>query len=231
MILVLDTETSGLDPKNDDLIEVGWAKFDDESGSLIRCGSDLIHPKMPLGVDFTNMAVHVNGIKDVAIAKGERRSIITDPIAGIACATRCIVAHNAAFDRQWFPEWPAIPWVCSMRDIEWPRETGRRVSLEKLALAHGIGVLPGHRAIHDVLTIVRVLEVVAAMGTSVQSLIDRALRPRKTYQSMQPFAQNKLASEAGFAFDGGSKRWLRDIADEDFESLSRTFKFQVRLAS
>ena len=70
-------------------------------------------------------------------------------------AADLLVAHNAAFDRQWFGLGvvPATttPWLCTMEDIRWPAECQlrSRPSVRDLALAYGVPVWAAHRALSD----------------------------------------------------------------------------------
>lgn len=214
MIVILDTETTGLDPNKDRLIEVGMAKFDEENGCLIECCSFVVESP-------GNDAQRVNGIPPAILTLGRAMHLAqaVETVRRWADGTRAIVAHNAEFDKKWLPALGGPPWVCSLRDIDWPNGTG---SLEKLALAHGIGVLPGHRAIYDVLTLVRVFATVGG-GTS---LIDRALRPRVLVQSNQSFGMNRIAQDAGFAWHAESKRWLRRMAKDDYAAQSPSWGFR-----
>lgn len=223
-IIILDTETTGTDHAKDSLLEVAIAVFDLEELALVDCVSWLMHAKTNPG------AVAVNRIgqglidRHGALANGNygNRRLACDMVMQAweeyeSGDVLGIVAHNAEFDRGWFaPAVQGLPWICSRHHIDWPRDIGTG-SLEKLALAHGIGVLPGHRAIHDVLTLVRVFERVGeALGHGgLERLIKRALRPRARYQAVVSYAARDDAKAAGFQWDGETRRWLKTIAIED----------------
>lgn len=221
MILVLDTETSGKDPKIDHLIEVGAARVDIACGKMIDCRSWLIESR-------SNEAEHINGIPASILEPYGMPDGDLGAIRNYVNNGRCVIAHNASFDQQWLPMIDA-PWVCSQHDIEWPRREAMGTgSLEKLALAHGVGVLPGHRAMHDVLTIVRVLEVVhASIGApAFKVMIDRAMRPKGIYQAIVSFQAKDSAKDAGFNWEPDwapenvrKKAWLKRVAVEDADSL------------
>jgi DNA polymerase-3 subunit epsilon len=227
MILILDTETTGLDPKNDRLVEVAWARYDERHG-FIDCASWLVrnHTSGP-----DNPAEYLNGISTGMLrAQGNASNefSLRNHVPYLE-ETRCIVAHNAAFDEKWIPFVGCqMSWVCSKDDIEWPREQGRRVSLEKLALAHGIGVMPGHRAIYDVLTLVRVFARVAEMGVDVEALITKAMRPKALIRSTHPFADNIIAKAHGFSWDGARKDWTQRIAIADIAALKLAYPFNIQ---
>lgn len=220
-IIILDTETTGTDHAKDSLIEVGLAVFDLEAIALVDCVSWLMHAK-------TNPeAFRINRIGQDIL---DRHGAFQEPTKKLASDMVAqawgeydddtmlgVVAHSAEFDRGWFaPRVQELPWICSRSHIEWPRDIGTG-SLEKLALAHSVGVLPGHRAIHDVLTLVRVFEAVGYMvgPLGLERLIKRALRPRARYQAIVSYASRDEAKRAGFQWDGETRRWLKTIAIED----------------
>jgi len=215
MIVIVDTETTGLDHSQGHMIELAMARYDDEESCLIDCDSCLI------GVS-NNKTIHINGIREATMRKWSTTFDQSASSLKMAVGSaRCLVAHNASFDKKWLPSNLPVPWVCSMRDIEWPapRELIGSGSLEKLALAHGLGVLPGHRAIHDVLTLVRVFDRAAQMGAPAKMLIDRALRPASFWRSRAAFVDNAAVKAAGFTWHTGLKIWWRKVADVDVGQL------------
>lgn len=209
MILILDVETTGVDEAKHALIEVAIARYD-ESYGLIYCESWLLPTD-------TNEAQHVNHIDPRATLMGhDNGSEWATTLAGC----RAVVAHNASFDRKWLPALHHLPWVCTQRHVEWPNEQGRDVSLEKLALAHGVGVLPGHRAIYDVMTLVRIFDAVRGESTGrIAHLIDRALRPKGIYRAMVTYADNQIAKDEGYRWDADSKQWRKEMAIEDADAF------------
>lgn len=231
ILLIVDTETSGTSPDDSDLLEVAVATYDLEEGALIDCVSWLV-----AGENKPD-ALAINGISNALLAKytapGARVS--SDALHSIwrghTHAPIAIVAHEAEFDRQWFTsDVRKLPWACSRKDIEWPRRAQMGSgSLEKLALAHGVGVLPGHRAIHDVLTLVRVFDAVYrsdGAGPMIR-MMQRAVRPKARYQAIVSFGQKDLAYDEGFTWDGKRKIWWKDIAIEDVPVRQLEYPFKI----
>ncbi|WP_339914674.1 DNA polymerase III subunit epsilon [uncultured Brevundimonas sp.] len=92
--IVLDTETTGLDPRQGHrLIEVGCIEIED----LLPTGRTfhrLVHPERLIDPD----AIRVHGITDEQVRNAPKfRDITADLMAFIGDAP--VVAHNAAFDR------------------------------------------------------------------------------------------------------------------------------------
>lgn len=221
MILIVDCETTGLDPKNDELLELGMAGYDERLG-MTWCKSVLVQGE-------GNRAVDVNHIDPGLRRYGEELSRVHDIWRWAASPQkeiRATVAHNASFDSRWLPERPGIPWVCSLNGIKWPNGSGK---LETLALNHGVAVLPGHRALPDVLTLVRVFDAIRqAYGPQkVEWLIDDALLPRDEWRSLHPFGANEQARGAGFAWDGARKGWYARLTDTEAADVARSYPFQM----
>ena len=92
--IVLDTETTGFDPKTGDrLIEVGCIEIED----LLPTGRTfhtLVHPERLIPPD----AIRVHGITDEKVRDAPKfRDVVHDLMGFIGDAP--VIAHNAAFDR------------------------------------------------------------------------------------------------------------------------------------
>ncbi|HEY0600647.1 DNA polymerase III subunit epsilon [Brevundimonas sp.] len=92
--IVLDTETTGFDPKTGDrLIEVGCIEIED----LLPTGRTfhtLVHPERLIPPD----AIRVHGITDEKVRDAPKfREVVHELMAFIGDAP--VIAHNAAFDR------------------------------------------------------------------------------------------------------------------------------------
>lgn len=220
-LLILDTETSSLDPTTGRLLEVATALWSVEHRSLVKVRSWIVRSE-------TNEAESVNGIPVALLRDHPHASNVNMTnkwVQAWATEADCIVAHSSDFDRQWFGDAvQALPWACSCNDIEWPRPSTSR-GLTALALAHGVGVVAAHRALDDVMTLVRLFERAAELGGNLEVMLTRALRPKALFEvadrGYSP-ERNALAKANGFRFDdkdAGNKRWIRSMAVEDAEKL------------
>jgi DNA polymerase-3 subunit epsilon len=215
-VAIVDTETSGLDPKTGELLEVAVALWSFDLG-LVQAGS------IPVRAE-ANAAHAVNGIPLALVRDfGRSRDGLDVWLAGMTAGADAIVAHNADFDRQWLPELHGRPWICTCNDVTWPEPVQSR-SLTAIALAHGVGVVDAHRALTDVLTIVRLFGAVQARGHSVHDLLEAGLRPKATYRALVSYDDREKAKQAGFRWDAGRKVWVRKMAVEDASKLP--FKVQ-----
>lgn len=217
-LLILDTETSSLDPTTGHLLEVAVAVWSIEHRSLIRARSWLVRAP-------SNEAVDINGIPEALLSLGANRDEVMSEVYEASKVCDVVVAHNAPFDWKWFtPEIQSLAWADSCNDMEWPRPSSSR-GLTALALAHGLGVASAHRALDDVMTLVRLFERAAELGANIEAMVQRALRPKALFQAMVSFEDRELAKAARFRWnEDGTKRWLRSMPPDDTTDLG--FKVQ-----
>jgi DNA polymerase-3 subunit epsilon len=138
-------------------------------------------------------------------------------------ACEALVAHNVAFDRQWFGLGPLPvldrPWICSMEDIHWPAERQLRStpSVRDLALAYGVPVWAAHRALTDCIYLAQVFE----RCVDLEALLQAALEPRSLYRAELPYAERHRAREAGFRWNEAVPRaWSRRLSRREAEALA-----------
>lgn len=218
-VLLLDTETTGLDPKVDTCIEVAAVVYDLQHASPIVSFAALIRAA-------ANPCEKVNHIPAALLGEAPPSDLIWPRVASMADACDAILAHNAAFDRGFVPASlrDAKPWICTQNDLDWPQQTKPGQSLVALALAHGLGVASAHRAAADCDLLSRLLTRIHEQGTDLASFLSRGLRPKATYQAIVSFADKDKAKDAGFQWEPESKRWLRTCAVED----AANFPFLIR---
>ena len=164
-IAVVDTETTGLYPSRDRLVEIAVMvlEVDGGTGRLVRTletYQELNDPGMPIPSEAT--AIH--GITD-AMVKGRR--IDAARVARMLADADLVVAHNSGFDkgfvRQLVPGADALVWGCSCRGIPWRK------------LYAGTA----HRAMGDVETTVNLIMREDSLGNAhLLHLITHKLVPR-----------------------------------------------------
>ena len=133
--IILDTETTGIDPKNGHrLIEIGCLEVDD----LIATGKSFHHyfnPERLIEPD----AIRVHGITDEMVANKPLFSEFAQEMIDFI-GTKPIVAHNAAFDRNFvnsellrlnMPVFPDSQWIDTL-DIARKKFPGMANSLDAL---------------------------------------------------------------------------------------------------
>ena len=149
--LVVDVETTGLDPQRDEIIELAMTPFNyGLDGTVFSVGDSfqgLRQPSEPIAPEITA----ITGITNEMVA-GQ----IIDPaaVATFAAPASLVIAHNAAFDRRFLERFNDVfstkPWACSLSQIDWAAEGFEGTKLAYLAQAAGF-FYDRHRAMHDCL--------------------------------------------------------------------------------
>lgn len=216
-LLILDTETTGLDFRKDHCIEVGAILFNVRNRSVLAQQSFLLPVKK-------NNAESINKIPAEITRLPQPLDEAIKYFVTLVLASDVIVAHNVEFDKKWFGirELPKInkPWVCSMDDISWPedRQLKSRPSVRDLALAYGIPVWNAHRALTDCIYLAEVFK----RCNELEKLLVKGLEPKIIVRADISYEQRHLAKDAGFRWNdliqGAWSRRLshRDIKDLDF---------------
>lgn len=219
-ILILDTETTGLDAATDRVVEVACIRYSLTHATVLRSYSSLIRGE-------SNAAEAVNRIPASALVDAPEPARVWAAVRSLADGVDCIVAHNADFDREFVVDsLRSIPWVCSRSQMEWPR--GKQGdSLVNLTLAPGLGVATAHRAMADCDMLARLFTRAAEMGVDLGAMVARGMRPSAVFVALAPYEQKDVVKAAGFSWDGERKEWRRRMAVEDVAELP----FRVREVS
>ena len=222
-ILILDTETTGLDEKIDEIIEIGCILFHVPSKSVLSQASFLFPVTL-------NEAEYINGISV------EVTNIIQPWEDGLnfflklVDSSDAIVAHNVEFDKKWFGKGrlPKLDkkWICSLEDINWSfqKSLKNRPSVTDLALSFSIPVWNLHRALSDCFYISEVFK----KCENLEKLLIKASEPRFLYKALVSYEDRSLAKKAGFRWNNPAQgAWARKLTVEEANSLD----FKVQLLS
>ena len=235
-VLIIDTETTDLEPENGQVVEVGAILYSLRHQTTIQQSSVLLPAK-------DNPAENINRIKSAALAtlSPSVTKLGMTTILQMARMADVIAAHNADFDRKWFGSTASngtflpnllgidgtpLQWVCTCTDFEWPNQTRSGQSLVELALAHGIGVYANHRALTDC----QLLAALFDRMENLQTMFERALRPKARFVALVSYDNRELAKQAGFKWFSDRKAWERVMAVEDAQHLPFRVK-QIKLVS
>ena len=214
-LLILDTETTGLDPQCDRCIEVGAVLFDVPRRSVLSQVSFLLPCEQ-------NPAQAVNGIDPVLTRQPQPWQQGLKWFEALLASADLMVAHNAAFDRQWFGIAPLPPvekpWLCTMDDIRWPAERHLRSSpsVRDLALAYSVPVWAAHRALTDCIYLAQVFERCG----DLEQLLAQGLEPRRLYRARLSYDERHKAREAGFRWNEPvNGAWSRKLSEREVALL------------
>ena len=220
-ILILDTETTGLDENKDEIIEIGCILFHVSSKSVLSQVSFLF----PVS---TNEAEHVNGISAEV-------TNITQPwedglnfFLKLVDYSDLIVAHNADFDKKWFGKGrlPKLDkrWICSLEDINWTfqKSLKLRPSVTDLALSFSIPVWNLHRALSDCFYISEVFK----KCENLEEILLKATEPRNLYKALVSYEERELAKKAGFRWNSPVEgAWSRKLTADEASKLDFNVQF------
>jgi DNA polymerase-3 subunit epsilon len=227
--LVVDTETTGLDPARDEIIELAMVPFtyglDGEIYAVGEAFQQLRQPSKPIPAEV----IAITGIDDAML---EGRSIDPSDVAAFAAPAALVIAHNAAFDRKFLERYCETfntkPWACSMSEVDWATEGYEGTKLSYLAAGAGF-FYERHRAIHDCMAVVELLARRQPVSgrTGLAQLLDRARTPSwRIWAENSPFDLKDVLKARGYRWNGegtGAPRaWFIDVA-EDSRAAEETF--------
>ena len=216
-VIVLDTETTGLDHSKDRIMELALLRVDVDLATGMPLGAVQVYngledPGMPISKEVQD----ITGIND-AMLQGQR--LDEERIAAMLDGADLVIAHNAGFDRPFtearLPQFRKLAWACSFADIGW-REHGRSsAKLESLAREMG-WFYDAHRAEMDCHALLAVLTVnlPKLALTGLAHLMAQAQKPSYRLQATNaPFdAKDKLKAR-GYRWSAEQKVWHMRMGD------------------
>lgn len=217
--VVVDTETTGVDPGKDMIIELGMVlfEFDPETGvayKVLGSFDQLEDPGFPVPAEST--AVH--GITDEMVA-GLR--IDDAGVAQFLGGVSLVIAHNSKFDRIFLekrlPLFESLPWGCSFAQVDWRGEGIGSAKLDYIAYQYGF-FYEAHRAEGDCYALLEILQQpLPKSGELVLKSILSGLA-QKSYQIFatgSPFETKDMLKSRGYRWDGEKKCWHTTVAGDD----------------
>ena len=217
-LLVLDTETTGLNPARDKIVELALLRVtvDLVSGQPVgrlEVYDGLEDPGMPM----PDEAREITGITDDML-RGQR--LDEARVRALLEGVDLVLAHNAGFDRPFvearLPQFATLDWACSFADIDWKQEG--RGSSKLTALAHELGLFyDAHRAEMDCHALLAVLMATlpSTQASGLSRLIDAARTPTYRLQATNaPFDAKDALKARGYRWDGAQKVWHTRLASE-----------------
>lgn len=250
--LLFDSETTGLDPSKNHIIEIGAQLVDQEWNIL---GELSLLVKNPNVTEITSETTALTGIKQEDIdAQGVEIQDAISQLGALASGADYICAYNRDFDEAFLRAEIArhalgmipvvnamaqLPWICAMKDLE--KNYGQKCwKLSHLALDYGVSVDPAclHRAVNDVDLMRRMLK---QLGVTAYSMWEFQQIPWMYIAALIPAPWTdggKGKDEAvklGFSWErakGDEKRfektWIKKIKAHklDDEIKNATFKIQ-----
>jgi len=208
-ILVFDTETTGLDPVVDDIIELGFAVFNTETMSVVTAYGTIV------GSEVINSAEHVNGISQALQNMGIWSGAGYDLFHSYTREScEYTLAHNVEFDRNFITKHVKnldTKWVDSM-EFPFPK-AGRSRTLSHLAVDHGIVPVGAHRALQDVFILCDLLKTLGR--ETLEACCADQQKPLWRVIAEVTYGNNHLAKARSFKWNPEGKEWYRDFRGDD----------------
>ncbi len=156
---ILDVETTGIDPKSAEIIEVGLLQFvwepEKKTCRLLESFSLLRQPSHSIPSEITK----ITGIDDaLVVGKKMDWQKVQTHIDG----SDILIAHNVDFDRNFLTasgglDFEDCHWACSIAHIDWKAKGFGSRALNYLAADHGFVNPFAHRALFDCATTFRLV--------------------------------------------------------------------------
>ena len=218
--IMLDVETTGLDTRRDEIIELAMIKFtylpDDRIARITDIFSSFNEPENPIPAEITELT----GITDEMVL-GHR--INPDAVTAFASDAVIVIAHNASFDRKFSERyWPLFQqkaWACSATEVDWRKHgfDGSRLGY----LLAGAGLFhQAHRAVDDCRALIEVLasDIPKLERSGLAILLERARRKTmRIWAEQSPFELKETLKRRGYRWSDGSdgrpRCWYVDVEE------------------
>lgn len=223
-VLGFDFETTGLDATKDRVIEVGAALWDWERKQPMAIVSRLCwHEDNGLEPEIPELISKLTGITGRDL---KEFSISTEHAIGemfLSCPSDAVImAHNAPFDLGFLQaecdrfliknKFKDMPVIDTRVDLPLDNELHKSKALVHLAATHGFLNPFAHRAIFDVLTMLKV-----ASHYDLETILMRSKSPVIEVTAHVSFEQKDLAKSAGFQWNPSDKTWRLRIKECDLK--------------
>ncbi|MQB45431.1 3'-5' exonuclease [Rhizobium sp. ICMP 5592] len=222
--MILDTETTGLNHRKDEIIEIGAVAFTFDVagniGDVIGVYGGLQQPSVSIPPEV----IRLTGITDEMVAG---QMIDLRQLRAVVEPADLVIAHNAGFDRPFCEAFSPIfngkAWACSVSEIDWSAR-----GFEGTKLGYLIGQAgyfhEGHRAVDDCFALLEVL-VQGGAGTEptpFAELYEASQRSRvRIFAENSPFDMKDHLKARGYRWSDGSdgrpKSWWIEIAEEGLD--------------
>jgi DNA polymerase-3 subunit epsilon len=217
--VVVDTETTGINPDQDAIIELGMVlfEFDPQTGlaySVLGVFDELENPGYPISVESTS----VHGITDEMVMG---KKIDDEAVAKFIEGVSIVIAHNAKFDRIFLekrlPIFETLPWACSFAQINWSGEGVGSAKLDYIAYQYGF-FYDAHRAEIDCFALLEILQKQLPKSKELILKILLLALHQKSYTISalgSPFDSKDLLKAKGYRWNGDKKCWHNTLAGDE----------------
>nr|WP_244431005.1 3'-5' exonuclease [Bradyrhizobium liaoningense] len=234
--ILLDVETTGLDQRNDEVIELGMVKFeylpDGRIAGIKGSFSSFNEPTGAIPLEVTALT----GITDEMVS-GHR--IEETAVSSFVDEAVIVIAHNASFDRKFAERyWPIFKqkaWGCSATEVDWRKHgfEGSRLGY----LLNGTGYFhQAHRAVDDCYALLEILafELPTEGSPALAVLLAQARKKTiRVWAEQSPFDLKDTLKRRGYRWsdgnDGRPRSWYVDVNEHKFTEEIAFLKAEIYL--
>ncbi len=216
-VVVLDTETTGLDQAKEAIIELALLVVDVDRATGMPVGQVQVYDGLEdPGKPIPREVMAITGITDAQV-RGQR--LDDARVAELLHGADLVIAHNAGFDRPFvearLKQFASLPWACSFADIDWKAQGRGSAKLESLAQALG-WFYDAHRAEMDCHALLAVLAspLPQAAHTGMAHLLKAAALPSfRLSATNAPFESKDKLKARGYRWNSDQRVWQTRLAD------------------
>lgn len=217
--VVVDVETTGLDPDTDVVFELAARRFAYDADHVItRLDRPYVWRRDP-GRPLSPEIVKLTGVTDADLAG---RSIDSEEASRVIGSAAVRIAHNARFDRPFvedlLPGASGLPWACSIEDVGWTR-----LGFESAKLGWILGQCgyfhDAHGAAADVDATIQILRHEVESGrTALSVLMENASASGWIVHAVgAPFGAKDRLRARGYRWNPLRRVWWAEIRDRMVE--------------
>ncbi|MBT4761404.1 MAG: hypothetical protein HOO06_06870 [Bdellovibrionaceae bacterium] len=218
---ILDTETTGLDYKKDEIIEIAIRKwlYHKKDHYLIKPIEVYSSLNEPIKNEISGFITKITGITNEDV-KGKK--IDWDVVSKLISESDFVLAHNAGFDRPMIESVPqlkevsqSVIWTCSLKQVNWAELGFISTKQEVLGIFHGF-YYTAHKALMDVDALANIL----LQGNYLKTILEDAKTKHVEVDCVQaPFATKDLLKNNGFSWNAPKRFWTRSVSEPELEAM------------
>ena len=217
--VIVDVETTGLDPKHDGIIQIAILPFAyDGQGRVVGVEAPFV------GLDDPLQAIlpKVTKLTSLTLEAVCGKFLDYDEVQAAVGDASIVIAHHAAFDRKFlenrFPFFERLPFGCSMTQVPWDEEGFEGAKLAYLMMGAGF-FHEAHDAAGDCAAALTLLgQTLPRAGvTALSFVLQAAASPTHRFWAVgAPIGLKDILKSRGYRWspgdDGRPRAWFMDVA-------------------
>ena len=226
LVLGIDVDTTGLNPAQDEIIELGAVVWDVEQKKPMQLLSDLILIHGSVSPEITEITGISNAdLKASGLAPEDSYKKL------LAMSSQCdyVVAHNGRdFDKPFvdralkeFELSLDLPWLDTLYDVPYAVKISSR-KLVHLCAEHGFLNPFSHRAVFDVLSMMTVFS-----QYDFAEIEEMYKSPQRKLIAKVSFEEKDKAKRAGFRWDPSERVWYKNLKECQLKDANFDFPTDV----